>query len=53
MVAQGTRLLEVDPRGEAAQCSGIPPRAATIAAAVRTVVKEQLFAVMERFAWSQ
>jgi hypothetical protein len=36
----GTRLLEVDPRGDAGQWSGIPPRAARIAEATLQAVRE-------------
>ena len=39
-VRSGMRLLEVDPRGPAAQWSGIPPRAVRIAAATLTAVRE-------------
>lgn len=41
-VPSGMRLLEVDPRGAKAQCRGIPPRAAAIAAATLTALREVL-----------
>ena len=41
-VPSGMRLLEVDPRGVKAQCRGIPPRAAAIAAATLTALRELL-----------
>jgi len=43
-VEQRMRLLEVDPRGADGQWRGIPPRAAQIAAAVRTVVETEVAA---------
>lgn len=39
-VHMGTRLLEVDPRGAMAQCDGIPPRAARIAAVTLAALRE-------------
>jgi hypothetical protein len=39
-VAAGTRLLEVDPHGEAAPCHGIPRRAAVIAAASLAALRD-------------
>jgi hypothetical protein len=39
-VRAGTKLLEVDPRGTAAQVSGISPRAASIARATVAAVRE-------------
>ncbi len=41
-VPPGMRLLEIDPRGAKGQCRGIPPRAATIAAATLTALREVL-----------
>lgn len=52
-VAQGTRVLEIDPRGAAAPATGIPPRAAAVAAAVRAAVQEHFFLAVEKRAWSQ
>lgn len=52
-VTQGTRVLEIDPRGAAGPPAGIPPRAAAIAAAVRTAVQENYFTATERRAWSR
>ena len=40
VVPQGARLLEVDPRGDAGQWSGIPPRAARIAEVTLQAVRE-------------
>ena len=39
-VAEGHKLLEIDPRGSRAQCHGISPRAAAIAAATLLAVRE-------------
>lgn len=51
LVQQTMRLVEVDPRGDAAQWRGIPPRSAQIAAAVRSVIEDQTAAALEGIAW--
>ncbi len=56
MVRAGMRILEIDPRGARAQCHGISPRGAKIAAATLAAVRELQQAVpaaerQEAVAW--